>query len=548
MDANLMSCPSCGHTVNSTAGACAYCGATIAGGGVKEQTAEEVAAEEALPSASESPVQPAEMTSADGMSEETGKTMAASEMLSESIAAQQALVEPDAADSGEPEAETEILPDASAAEATIEAEAAAPDQPTSGRPEDSNDDAEIDSIEAEASEVVSISKVKTAADFVPQDGEPPAAESRAAGSGQPDAEGRVPAEDGPQESLLSPAPEVLELTADDTDELETLGADIVEMVENTAYEDDNQQLEAPDSTPFQEQAGDAASEKPADDGHPAETPANNAEKTVELTSEALGETILLEAADEVQTPVKGTSGQGEDAKKTAAAKPKDAAETGSDAAAIKSKFQQDPLKIEKAAGEMAAAIKKQKAKLAEADKLKDPKTDPAKVQELKQQKAALAKQQAKKKQKLLLAKAAALKRKKAAEAKALALNKQNEAKAVSKSPTQEQVASAGSGQKAAPPATTGLEIKSRMQELLKKYEGQAIGINYDNSAEIREALLENTNSEYFSVFVKDKQLHYSYPLKTILTVIEGKDGVETGSSKPPQKFNAVVKVYPLVLF
>ena len=113
---------------------------------------------------------------------------------------------------------------------------------------------------------------------------------------------------------------------------------------------------------------------------------------------------------------------------------------------------------------------------------------------------------------------------------------------------QEQVASAGSGQKAAMPATTGLEIKSRMQELLKKYEGQAIGINYDNSAEIREALLENTNSEYFSVFVKDKQLHYSYPLKTILTVIEGKDGVETGSSKPPQKFNAVVKVYPLVLF
>ena len=535
MDANLMSCPSCGHTVSSSARACAYCGVTIASGDVKEQTAEEIAGEEALPTVSEypagvseSPVQPTEMPSAAGMSEETGKTMEASDKRSESIPVQHALVEPDAADSGEPEAKPEILPDASAAEATIEAEAATPDQPTSGRPEDSNNDAEIDSIEAEASEVVSIPEAETADDLVPQDDAPAAAENRAHSSGLPDLEGRVPAEDGPEESLLSPAPEVLELTADDTDELETLGADIVEMVENTAHEDHNQQLKAPDSTPFQEQAGDAASEKPADDVHPAEAPANNAEKTVELTSEALGETILLEAADEVQTPVKG---------KSAAAKPKDAAETGSDAAAIKSKLQQDPLKIEKAAGEMAAAIKKQKAELAEADKLKDPKTDPAKVQELKQQKAALAKQQAKKKQKLLLAKAAALKRKKAAEAKALALNKQNEAKAASKSPTQEQVASAGSMQKAA-----------RMQELLKKYEGQAIGINYDNSAEIREAMLENTNSEYFSVFVKDKQLHYSYPLKTILTVIEGKDGVETGSSKPPQKFNAVVKVYPLVLF
>ena len=87
-----------------------------------------------------------------------------------------------------------------------------------------------------------------------------------------------------------------------------------------------------------------------------------------------------------------------------------------------------------------------------------------------------------------------------------------------------------------------------MQDLLKKYEGQAIGINYDNSAEIREAFLEKANGEYFSVFVKDKKLHYSYPLKSILTVIEGKDGVDTGNSKQAQKFNAVIKVYPLVLF
>jgi hypothetical protein len=257
---------------------------------------------------------------------------------------------------------------------------------------------------------------------------------------------------------------------------------------------------------------------------------------------------LLEAVDEVQTPVKGISGKGEEAKKTAAAKPKEAAETGPGADSMKSKLQQDVLKIEKAAGEMAAAIKKQKARLDVTDNLKDSKAHSAKVQELKQQKAALAKQQAKKKQKLLLAKAAALKRKKAAEAKALALNKQHEAAAVSKGPNQEQAAAAGPGQKAAPPAAAGLELKSRMQALLNKYEGQAIGINYDNSAEIREALLEDINSEYFSVFVKDKQLHYSYPLKTILAVIEGKDGVESGTSKPPQKFKAVVKVYPLVLF
>jgi len=490
------------------------------------------------------------------MSETTDKIMAESEKSSESIPEKLAPIGPDPSVSGVPDTESEILPEASAAEATIESEAATPDSPTSGRPEDLKEDAEITSIETVASEVVSIPEAETPVGFVPEydaslkpEAEAPtAAENHAAGSELPDMEGWLKAEDGPEDKLLSPAPEVLELTADDADELETLGAEIVEMVENLAHEDHSQHAKAPDITPSREQACDAAPEKHADAVISTEVPTNDPEETVELTSEALGETILLEAAYEVQTPVKGKSGKGEEAKKTAVTKPKEAGGTGPIAAAVKSKSHQDVLKIEKAAEEMAAAIKKQKAKLSESAMMKDQKPDPAKLQELKQQKADLAKEQAQKKQKLLLAKAAALKRKKAAEAKALALNKQDEAKAVGKTQRQEQVAVAGSFQKAGPPAAPGLEAKSGMQDLLKKYEGQPIGINYDNSAEIREALLENTNSEYFSVFVKDKQLHYSYPLKTILTVIEGKDGVETGSSKPPQKFNAVVKVYPLVLF
>jgi hypothetical protein len=540
MDANLMNCPSCGHSVSSTAGACAYCGAIIAGGGAKEQTAEEIAGQEAISSETEAPAQPAETPAPAGMAEATGETMAASEKPSESIPVQQAPVEPAAAEPGGPAGESEIL---------AEAETAKPDAPTTGYSEDSIDDVEIAPIDAVVSEVASIPEAETAAELaaqydeplVPEADAPPPAQSRAAGSG-------APAEDGPEDALLSPAPEVLELTADDTDELETLGTEIVKMVENIAHEEPEQQSKSLDSPPFRDQVGDAAPEAPADDGHSTEDPAKGAEKIVGLTSEALGETILLEPADEVQTPVKGASGKGGEAKKTTGANSKETADAGPGSAAIKPKLEQDVLKIEKAAGEMAAAIKKQKAKLAEADESKDRKPSPAKIQGLKQRQAELAKQQAKKKQKLLLAQAAALKRKKAAEAKALALNKQNEDKALSKAPNQEPAAVAGSGQKAAPPAARGLEAKSGMQALLKKYEGQAIGINYDNSAEIREALLEKTNDEYFSVFVKDKQLHYSYPLKTILTVIEGKDGVETGSSKPYQKFNAVVKVYPLVLF
>jgi hypothetical protein len=230
-------------------------------------------------------------------------------------------------------------------------------------------------------------------------------------------------------------------------------------------------------------------------------------------------------------------------------KPARAGQAGSDAAAAEHKMWADALKIEKAAQDMAAAIAKQKEKLVEVENLKDRQAETAKMQVLKQQKAAFAKAQAQKKQKLLLAKAAALKRKKVAEAKSQALKKQRAAQAGSESTKNENVAATAPRQADTPTAVArSLDVNSKVQELLKKYEGQAIGINYDNSAEIKEALFVEANREYFSVFVKDKKLHYHYPLKTILTVIEGKEGVDTGNSKQPVKFMAVIKVYPLVLF
>ena len=86
----------------------------------------------------------------------------------------------------------------------------------------------------------------------------------------------------------------------------------------------------------------------------------------------------------------------------------------------------------------------------------------------------------------------------------------------------------------------------RLLGLLKRYKGKAIGINYDNSSVIKEAELVDANEEFFSIMVKDKKLQYSYPLKTILTIVEGQDGVETGEDNHKAKFDAVIKVYPLV--
>ena len=98
------------------------------------------------------------------------------------------------------------------------------------------------------------------------------------------------------------------------------------------------------------------------------------------------------------------------------------------------------------------------------------------------------------------------------------------------------------------PAAAGTSNYERLLGLLKRYKGKAIGINYDNSSEIREAELVEANEEFFSVRVKDKKLQYSYPLKTILTIVEGQEGVETGEGDKKAKFDAVIKVYPLVLF
>lgn len=213
---------------------------------------------------------------------------------------------------------------------------------------------------------------------------------------------------------------------------------------------------------------------------------------------------------------------------------------------IKNKEEQvrEALKKQREAQAKAEALKNEKAVQAQAVALKKKKRVRAQAAALKNQKAALAKVEALKKRKEALAKAQASKKQEAARAKADALNKQKEAQAKAEASSQEmQVASSGM-----PPAVAeSTNHHERLLGLLKRYKGKAIGINYDNSSEIKEAELIDANEEFFSVMVKDKKLQYSYPLKTILTIIEGQEGVETGEDDKKAKFDAVIKVYPLVL-
>jgi hypothetical protein len=273
--------------------------------------------------------------------------------------------------------------------------------------------------------------------------------------------------------------------------LETWGEAQTEQVEMNATERKSASLSAPETTPSLEKPGQEAETEPVDDIAPKNKADISADAFAKSTSKSLGDTIVLEVENEVE-PV----------------------------AAVSPDKTEEPARSEPRT---------------EARKKNMPKADLAKAQAVKNQKAALAKAQALKKQKLALAKAAALKRKKAAQA-----NSQANAEAPKKK-----------GPAAAEPPPNvdpGPEANSRMQTLLEKYKGRVIGINYDNSADIKKAQLVEANAEYFSVFVKDQNLKYSYPLKAILSLIEGKDGVDAGNSKQPKKFIAVIKVYPLVLF
>lgn len=220
-----------------------------------------------------------------------------------------------------------------------------------------------------------------------------------------------------------------------------------------------------------------------------------------------------------------------------------------EASSIKSEEQarEDLLKKQKAALAAAETAKKEKETQANVSAVKKKKLTQAKLEALKKQKAAQVK--ALKKQKDELAKQEALKKQKASQAKAEALKGQKEAQSLAETSVQERrMMGKGSSEIRQTMISKDIDSKLKIMALLKKYEGKTIGINYDNSAEIKAAQLVEANNEFFSVSVKDTKLQYSYPLQTLLSLIEGEDGVEAGEAESKTKFSAVIKVYPLVLF
>lgn len=207
------------------------------------------------------------------------------------------------------------------------------------------------------------------------------------------------------------------------------------------------------------------------------------------------------------------------------------------------------LKKHREAQTKAERSRKEKEDQAKAAALKKKKLAQVKAEAIKKQKAAQVRAEKLRKRKQAQAKAQALEKHKMVQTRAEAMKKQKEAQVKAEASAQEmQMAGPEVPEAVLQSAAESLTHHVHLLGLLKRYKGKAIGINYDNSSEIKEAELVDANEEFFSVRVKAKKLQYSYPLKTILTIVEGQEGVETGADDKQSKFDAVIKVFPLVHF
>ena len=87
--------------------------------------------------------------------------------------------------------------------------------------------------------------------------------------------------------------------------------------------------------------------------------------------------------------------------------------------------------------------------------------------------------------------------------------------------------------------------KPTMKELLKKYEGEAVGINFDDPAEIKSARLASVNEDHFSIMVPENELVHSYPYSHIVSIVEGAEGVPIDASGETPTYPVVIRVYHL---
>ena len=143
----------------------------------------------------------------------------------------------------------------------------------------------------------------------------------------------------------------------------------------------------------------------------------------------------------------------------------------------------------------------------------------------------------------------ALAREKAEKSQQEALKRESEEKAEMAALQQEVAAKQQSEEELAREEARRMEIlsqlvkpKGTLKKLLKTYADQMIGMNYDNPTMVKEVKLASINDDHISVVAEAEGLVYTFPLTAILSIVEGIDGVTTGSTKTPTTFPLIIRV------
>ena len=89
-----------------------------------------------------------------------------------------------------------------------------------------------------------------------------------------------------------------------------------------------------------------------------------------------------------------------------------------------------------------------------------------------------------------------------------------------------------------------MATKRDLKDIIRAYEGQSIAINYYDSTQIQEAELIFVNKLFFSAFVRNQNLLYSFPLHAIISVAEKVESGPGGKPAPQSKFPAVITISP----
>ena len=182
-------------------------------------------------------------------------------------------------------------------------------------------------------------------------------------------------------------------------------------------------------------------------------------------------------------------------------------------------------------GKKAELLAKKKKEEEKTETLAKKKEEEERAEALRRQKEEEERAEALRKQKEEEERAEALRRQKEEEERAEALRKQKEEE--EKKELQRKIED----------ITNVLKPKVKIKDLLKKYEGQTIGINHDSPTEIKSADLIKVGDDLFSILLMDEKLIKSYPLRTITSVIEGVNGVSDGNTEEKSKFSIVILVH-----